>query len=106
MVGWRSFKGLANPPHFIRYLMAKVLARGVEGPVGAEVPEAVVCKGSPSQSTLGQEEQVHFGLPVELKDPANAHPLLHGLRSHTPLYGLPALGEAMVEKPEARGCSK
>ena len=71
--------------------MAKVLVGGLKGPVGAEVPEEVVRKGPPNQSTLGQEEQFHFGLLVELKDLAHVHPLLQGLRSHTPLYGLPVL---------------
>ena len=85
MVGWRLVKCPSKPPHFRRYLMVEVLVGGAKGPVGAEVAEEVVRMGPPNQSTLGQEEQVHFCLPVEVKDLANVHPLLQGLRSHTPL---------------------
>ena len=95
MVGWRSVEGLAKPPHFRRYFMAKVLGGGVKGPVGAEVPLEVVRKGPPNKSTLGQEEQVHFGLLVELKHPANVHTLLQGIRSHTPLYGCQSLARLL-----------
>ena len=80
--------------------MAKVLVGGVKGPVGAEVPEEVVRNVPPNQSALGQEEQVHFGLPVEPKGLANVHPLLQGLRPHTPWYDLPVIGEGIVEEAE------
>ena len=62
IVGWRSVKGSSKFPHFRIYLMVEVLIGGVQGPKGAKVPEDVVRKCPPNQSTLGQEKQVHSGL--------------------------------------------
>ena len=60
--------------------MAEVLVGGVKGPIGAEVPDDVVCNGPPNQSSLGQEKQVHFGLPAELKETCTRS--FHSARPH------------------------
>ena len=80
--------------------MAQVLIGGVQGPIGAEVPYDVVRNGPPNQSTLGQEGQVHSGLIVELKGLAHVHLFQQGIRSNTPLYALPFIGESIVEELE------
>ena len=92
-------KVLRSLPTFRIYLMTEVLIGGVQGPIGAEVPDDVVRNGPPNQSTLGQEKQVHSGLPVALKDLANVHPFLQGIRSN--LYALPIIGESLEEELEA-----
>ena len=80
--------------------MAEVLIGRVGGPKGSEVPHDVVCNGSPDQSTVGKEKQVHIGLLSSSKTFAHVHPLLQVLRSKQPLYALPVLGEGIVEEPD------
>ena len=80
--------------------MTEVLIGRVEGPGGEELPKDLVGLGPAHHSRLGQEHEVHHGLPVQLQDPEDGHPLPEGLIIDLALDEVPIKCEGLVDEPQ------
>ena len=68
VVPWGTVEGLPNREDLLGHLVAEVLINRIQGPGTEELPEDLVGRGATRRATVEQQDELHLGLFVKLKD--------------------------------------
>ena len=97
---WGPLVRLPALTDFLAEVLAAVLVLDVGGPLEHEPPEGPVGVGPADAACLGEAEELHDGLLVELEDHEDLHPHGCGLLRDSALEEAPPFGEVPVEEPQ------